>query len=49
MELDINFVRNQFPAFSENSLKNKAFFENNLTSLCWNKRKKKRKLGVGYK
>ena len=28
MDLDINFVRNQFPAFSENSLKNKAFFEN---------------------
>ena len=28
MHLDINFVRNQFPAFSENSLKNKAFFEN---------------------
>ena len=28
MELDINFVRNQFPAFSESSLKNKAFFEN---------------------
>ena len=28
MELDINFVRDQFPAFSESSLKNKAFFEN---------------------
>ena len=28
MELDINFVRSQFPAFSESSLKNKAFFEN---------------------
>ena len=28
MELDINFVRNQFPAFSESSLRNKAFFEN---------------------
>ena len=28
MELDINFVRNQFPAFSESNLKNKAFFEN---------------------
>ena len=28
MDLDINFVRNQFPAFSENSLMNKAFFEN---------------------
>ena len=28
MDLDINFVRNQFPAFSENSLKGKAFFEN---------------------
>ena len=28
MDLDINFVRNQFPAFSQNSLKNKAFFEN---------------------
>ena len=28
MDLDINFVRSQFPAFSENSLMNKAFFEN---------------------
>ena len=28
MDLDINFVRNQFPAFSVNSLQNKAFFEN---------------------
>ena len=28
MDLDIDFVRNQFPAFSQNSLKNKAFFEN---------------------
>jgi len=28
MELDIDFVRDQFPAFSESSLKNKAFFEN---------------------
>ena len=28
MELDINFVRDQFPAFSESSLMNKAFFEN---------------------
>ena len=28
MDLDINFVRDQFPAFSVNSLKNKAFFEN---------------------
>ena len=28
MELDINFVRDQFPAFSESSLRNKAFFEN---------------------
>ena len=28
MNLDINFVRSQFPAFSENSLMNKAFFEN---------------------
>ena len=28
MDLDINFVRSQFPAFSENSLMNNAFFEN---------------------
>ena len=28
MDLDINFVRSQFPAFSENRLKGKAFFEN---------------------
>ena len=28
MDLDINFVRSQFPAFSENSLMNKVFFEN---------------------
>ena len=28
MDLDNNFVRSQFPAFSENSLKGKAFFEN---------------------
>ena len=28
MDLDIDFVRNQFPAFSENSLRDKAFFEN---------------------
>ena len=28
MDLDIDFVRNEFPAFSQNSLKNKAFFEN---------------------
>ena len=28
MDLDLNFVRSQFPAFSENSLMNKAFFEN---------------------
>ena len=28
MDLDINFVRSQFPAFSESSLMNKAFFEN---------------------
>ena len=28
MDLDINFVREQFPAFLENGLKDKAFFEN---------------------
>ena len=28
MDLDTNFVRNQFPAFSQDSLKDKAFFEN---------------------
>ena len=27
-ELDIDFVRSQFPAFSSDKLSNKAFFEN---------------------
>ena len=28
MQLDIDFVRQQFPAFSQETLKNQAFFEN---------------------
>ncbi|MHA7829405.1 MAG: aminotransferase class V-fold PLP-dependent enzyme, partial [Roseovarius sp.] len=28
MQMDIDFVRAQFPAFSEPSLKDQAFFEN---------------------
>ena len=27
-QLDLNFVRSHFPAFSEEALKDKAFFEN---------------------
>ena len=27
-KLDVEFVRSQFPAFSEDKLNNKAFFEN---------------------
>ena len=27
-QLDLNFVRSHFPAFSEEKLKDKAFFEN---------------------